>query len=160
MSEDIALLKVIFLYLPGIDFFILKTLEGKIMSKIKKIFSLVLLFVSLFVVVGCQKDNTPKEGEISAEVVVYKGDALQFEDTFIIEDGSTVFELLDKHLELEYTDSEWGANISKMAYKGVIVTLGNQEYFAFYINDEYAVSGVSSTKVKDGETYKFIVTGW
>jgi hypothetical protein len=71
-----------------------------------------------------------------------------------------VFELLDYHLDLVYTDSEWGANITEMAYNGVVVTLGNQEYFAFYINEEYAVTGVSSTDVIDGNTYKFVVTGW
>ena len=102
----------------------------------------------------------PKEGEISAIVAVYDGDEFKFQDTFIIEDGSTVFELLDYHLDLVYTDSEWGANITEMAYNGVVVTLGNQEYFAFYINEEYAVTGVSSTDVIDGNTYKFVVTGW
>lgn len=130
------------------------------MSRIKKVLSVVLLFVSLFLVVGCKDDKTPKEGEISAIVEVYDGDVLKFEDTFIIEDGSTVFELLDYHLELVYTDSEWGANITEMAYNGVVVTLGNKEYFAFYIDGEYAVTGVSSTDVVDGVTYKFVVTGW
>jgi len=130
------------------------------MSRIKKVLSVVLLFVSLFLVVGCKDDKTPKEGEISAIVEVYDDEELKFQDTFIIEDGSTVFELLDYHLELVYTDSEWGANITEMAYNGVVVTLGNQEYFAFYIDGEYAVTGVSSTDVIDGVTYKFIVTGW
>jgi len=130
------------------------------MSRINKILSVVLLFVSLFMVVGCKDDKTPKEGEVSAIVEVYDGDVKKFEDTFIIEDGSTVFELLNKHLELVYTDSEWGANITEMAYNGVVVTLGDKEYFAFYIDNEYAVTGVSSTDVKDGVTYKFVVTGW
>ena len=114
----------------------------------------------MFLVVGCQDDKTTKEGEISAIVAVYDGDEFKFQDTFIIENGSTVFELLDYHLDLVYTDSEWGANITEMAYNGVVVTLGNQEYFAFYINEEYAVTGVSSTDVIDGNTYKFVVTGW
>lgn len=130
------------------------------MSRIKKVLSAVLLFISMFLVVGCQDDKTPKEGEISAIVAVYDGDEFKFQDTFIIENGSTVFELLDYHLDLVYTDSEWGANITEMAYNGIVVTLGNQEYFAFYINEEYAVTGVSSTDVIDGNTYKFVVTGW
>lgn len=130
------------------------------MSRIKKVLSVVLLFISMFLVVGCQDDKTPKEGEISAIVAVYDGDEFKFQDTFIIENGSTVFELLDYHLDLVYTDSEWGANITEMAYNGVVVTLGNQEYFAFYINEEYYVTGVSSTDVIDGNTYKFVVTGW
>ena len=130
------------------------------MSRIKKVLSVVLLFISMFLVVGCQDDKTPKEGEISDIVAVYDGDEFKFQDTFIIENGSTVFELLDYHLDLVYTDSEWGANITEMAYNGVVVTLGNQEYFAFYINEEYAVTGVSSTDVIDGNSYKFVVTGW
>ena len=40
------------------------------MSRIKKVLSVVLLFISMFLVVGCQDDKTPKEGEISAIVAV------------------------------------------------------------------------------------------
>lgn len=54
-------------------------------------------------------------------------------------------------LDIEKEDSAYGAYITSI--NGI--SQGDNFYWSYYINDEYANVGVSSCKIEDGKTYKF-----
>ena len=54
-------------------------------------------------------------------------------------------------LDIEKEDSAYGAYITSI--NGI--SQGDNFYWSYYIDDEYANVGVSSCKIEDGKTYKF-----
>lgn len=86
-------------------------------------------------------------------VVDADGNETPFE---ITTEKATVGEaLLDEGL-IEGTDSAYGLYVTKVnGIEAVYETDGT--YWAFYINGEYASTGVDSTNVEDGATYMFKV---
>ena len=63
--------------------------------------------------------------------------------------------LLDEGL-IEGTDSAYGLYVTKV--NGIEANYDvDGTYWAFYINGEYAMTGVDSTNVEDGATYSFKV---
>ena len=86
-------------------------------------------------------------------VVDADGNETPFE---ITTEKATVGEaLLDEGL-IEGTDSAYGLYVTKVnGIEAVYETDGT--YWAFYINGEYAMTGVDSTNVEEGATYSFKV---
>ena len=90
--------------------------------------------------------------------------------TFTVVDGSgneTVFEIHtdktvvgDALLELgliEGETSQYGLYVKKV--NGITADYDvNQTYWAFYINGEYAMSGVDTTEIKEGDSYSMKVS--
>lgn len=80
------------------------------------------------------------------------------ESTFnITTDKATVGEaLLDEGL-IAGEDSEYGLYVTSV--NGVTADWDkDQTYWAFYIDDEYAMTGVDATEVTEGATYSFVLT--
>lgn len=104
-----------------------------------------------------QPDETQQLGEGSTEflftVVDKDGNETKFE---IHTDKETVGEAL---LELELIDGDDGEyGLYVKSVNGITADYDTDGvYWAFYINDEYASTGVDATPIKDGESYSFKV---
>lgn len=138
------------------------------MKSILKSTSIILLSVLLllsFSACGAQNDKD-----------VWK-DAIYTEDTTLGE-GETVFtlqvEALDKTLAftvktnektvgeallkcglIEGDEGQYGLYIKEV--NGILADYDvNKRYWAFYINDEYAMTGVDTTEIKEGDAYSLV----
>ena len=91
--------------------------------------------------------------EFSLTVVNQEGSETQFE---IHTDKETVGEALLELGLIEGEESEYGLYVKTV--NGITVDYDTDgTYWAFYINGEYASSGVDSTKITEGESYSFKV---
>ena len=82
-----------------------------------------------------------------------EGSETQFE---IHTDKETVGEALLELGLIDGEESEYGLYVKTV--NGITVDYDKDGvYWAFYINDEYASSGVDSTKITEGESYSFKV---
>ena len=126
------------------------------MKNLKKILSMFLIAAMVMVMaVGCGKSNVKGSGAHQFKFVVV--DAEGKETNFEIKtDKATVGEaLLDEKL-IEGTDSQYGLYVTKV--NGIEANYDvDGTYWAFYINGEYAMTGVDPTNVEDGATYSFKV---
>ena len=139
-------------------------------------FICVMLIVSMaFTTVGCSANEQSENNQPSTEVrnldatteqVLGEGQT-QFMFTVVDKDGNaTNFEIhTDKEtvgdalLEVELIageESEYGLFVKTV--NGITADYDvDQTYWAFYVNDEYASSGVDTTAIEDGKTYSFKV---
>ncbi|MBO5159116.1 MAG: DUF4430 domain-containing protein [Lachnospiraceae bacterium] len=129
--------------------------------------SLMLVAAMAFVVTGCNK----KEEAVVSEVTVH-------EDGEVIGEGSKEFAFTVVNMEGEetnleiHTDKETvgeallelGVIAGEDSEYGLYVKTVNGEtvdydkdgkYWAFYINGEYGMTGVDTTKIAEGESYAF-----
>ena len=135
-----------------------------------------LLIVSMtFSAIGCSTNEQSENNQPSTEVqnldaateqVLGEGQT-QFMFTVVDKDGNaTNFEIhTDKEtvgdalLEVELIageESEYGLFVKTV--NGITADYDvDQTYWAFYVNDEYASSGVDTTAIEDGKTYSFKV---
>ena len=92
---------------------------------------------------------------VSFKVVVVdaEGNETSFDYTT---DKATVGEALLEEGLIEGTESQYGLYVTKVnGIEAVYETDGT--YWAFYINGEYAMTGVDATNVEEGATYSFKV---
>jgi hypothetical protein len=59
-------------------------------------------------------------------------------------------------IKLEYETASFGVYITSLFG----IKAGANEYWAFYVNGEYANFGISETDVETGKTYKFELSGF
>lgn len=143
----------------------------------KKILSLLLLTVLIaamaLIAVGCEADKTPGTTESpvvttsASEVTVLGQGAKSFDFTVTDYDGKeTAFEIhTDKEivgdalLELELIkgeESSYGLYVKTV--NGITADYDtNGLYWAFYVDGEYALTGVDSTNIEEGKAYAFKV---
>ena len=78
--------------------------------------------------------------------------------TFTIHtDEDTVGEALLEHGLLEGEEGPYGLYVKKV--NGILADFDkNQSYWAFYINGEYAMTGVDGTEIEEGAIYKLAYT--
>ena len=138
----------------------------------KKFTSLLLcmmLIVAMALTAGCgdkkQNDNSVGQ-EVSKGNVLGEGQ-VQFTFTVVDKEGNeTTFEIHtdkttvgDALLEVDLIageESEYGLYVKTV--NGITADYDvDQTYWAFYINGEYAMTGVDSTNVEAGATYSFKV---
>lgn len=151
------------------------------MQKMKKMMSLVsvaaLLLVCLMGVTACGQQQQPEYEQPSQEAdadlglwkdaaytvntelgegattvtVQVKADERQV--TFTIHtDKTTVGEALQEHNLLEGEESQYGLFVKKV--NGIVADYDvDQYYWAFYVNGEYAMTGVDTTNIEEGVTY-------
>ena len=135
-----------------------------------------MLIVSMtFSAIGCSTNEQSENNQPSTEVqnldaateqVLGEGQT-QFMFTVVDKDGNaTNFEIhTDKEtvgdalLEVELIageESEYGLFVKTV--NGITADYDvDQTYWAFYVNDEYASSGVDTTAIEDGKIYSFKV---
>lgn len=101
------------------------------------------------------KDMTFGEGSKTVVVEVKVGD-----DSIIFTvktDKDTVGEALIEHSLIEGDESQYGLYVKKV--NGILADYDiDQSYWSFYINGEYAMSGVDTTNIDTGATYKLEYT--
>ena len=91
--------------------------------------------------------------EFMLTVVDKEGDETQFE---IHTDKETVGDALTELGFIEGEESEYGLYVKTV--NGITADYDTDGvYWAFYVNDEYASSGVDSTTITSGESYSFRV---
>lgn len=138
------------------------------MNSMKKMLSVIGMFVLIAAMAlnftGCGSNTTPEttaaqaeSAEVSFTFVVTD---LEGKDTsFEITTGkATVGEALLEEGLIAGEDSQYGLYVTSV--NGITADWDkDQTYWAFYINGEYATTGVDSTDVVAGTTYSFVLTG-
>lgn len=161
--------------------FCMVTIYKERMKKMKKMMRLVsvaaLLLMCLLGVTACGQQQLPEyeqpSQEADADLGLWK-DAAYISDTELGEgattvtvlvkaderqvtftihtDKTTVGEALQEHNLLEGEESEYGLYAKEV--NGIVADYDvDQYYWAFYINGEYAMSGVDTTNIEEGVTY-------
>ena len=89
------------------------------------------------------------EKSFTFEVVDKDGNTETFS---ITTDKTTVGEAMQEHGLLEGEESEYGLYVKKV--NGILSDYDvDQTYWGFYIDGEYALTGVDSTNIEEGVTY-------
>lgn len=121
-----------------------------------------ILFAAIIMtfIVGCSKKEDVSQSKVTSKaftltVTDKEGDESVFD---IQTEKKTVGEALIDEGLIEGTDGEYGLYITKV--NGIEAIYENDgTYWAFYINGEYATSGVDTTDVEDGARYDLKVEG-
>ena len=130
---------------------------------------MMLIVAMAFATVGCEKkdnnDNNPSATE--SETTVLGEGKTTFTFVVVDKDGSAAnFEIhTDKDivgealLDLELIAGDAGDfGLYVKTVNGITAEYDtDQTYWAFYINDEYAATGVDKTTIEEGATYSFRV---
>ena len=135
--------------------------------KFRSVLSLVLVAAMVLMFAGCgqnQGEETPEPSQNQQEVV-------EKEFTFEV----TELDGTKKEFQVKYdTEQSVGEALvneklisGEVGQYGLMVdTVDGQKYdynedgayWAFYVNGEYAMTGVDTTPIKDGEVYSFVAT--
>ena len=122
----------------------------------KKIISLLLALAMLFTLAACgAKEEAPAE-PVSFKVVVtdLEGNESTYEYT---SNAPSVGEALVAEGLIEAHEASFGLFID--AVNGIAADWDkDQTYWAFYINGEYAVTGIGETEITAGATYNLTLT--
>ena len=107
---------------------------------------------------GVYAGNRPKttQGEKQFTVTVVHGDGSRKEFSYATDEEYLGPVLLEKGL-IEGSDSEYGLMISAVDGETADWTV-NQSYWALYVGEEYAVTGIDTTPVTDAESYSLVYT--
>ena len=120
-------------------------LSGEI--NMKKLLSMLLVLIMVFSLVACGANKT--------SFTVIATDLDGKETTFEIKtDAATVGEALVEEGLIKGHDTEYGLYVDEV--NGIALDWDKDgKYWAFYINGEYAQTGVDATNVEDGAVYTF-----
>ena len=118
----------------------------------KKILSVLLALVMVFTLVAC---SAAKSETKNASFKVIATDLDGKETTFdYTTDKATVGEVLIEEGLIEGHETEYGLYVDSV--NGIALDWDKDgKYWAFYINGEYAMTGVDTTNVEDGAVYTF-----
>ena len=124
-----------------------------------------LLAAAALTLTGCKQQTTTAAPETAQQaeeasysfkfnVTMPDGEERSYE---ITTDALTVGEALLKEGLIDGEDGEYGLYVTTV--DGCMLDWeADNMYWAFYINGEYATTGVDATPVTDGETYAFVAT--
>ena len=118
----------------------------------KKILSMLLALVMVFTLVAC---GTAKSEAKNASFKVIATDLDGKETTFdYTTDKATVGEVLIEEGLIEGHETEYGLYVDSV--NGIALDWDKDgKYWAFYIDGEYAMTGVDATEITAGTTYAF-----
>lgn len=127
-------------------------------TSFKKILSMILIAAMIMTMcAGCAKKGTEATGAKEFTFVVV--DKAGNEETFQINTERAIVgdALMDEKL-IEGDSSEYGLYVTKV--NGIEAIYENDgTYWAFYVNGQYAMTGVDTTDIENGATYMFKVEG-
>ncbi len=138
----------------------------KFINKYKKSIFCFLLAVLIALLVSCNKNNAPaNESTPIADSIVGEGEA-EFIFEAVFSDGTAkAYRVKTNQAMLDEALVEAGLIGGDKTQFGLTVTTvcgvvhdfekGDKIYWSFYIDDEYAPTGVSSTEVTEGAKYSF-----
>ena len=123
----------------------------------KRMISLLLALVMVFALTACgAKEEAPAADAVSFKVVVtdLEGNETAFEYT---SSAASVGEALVAEGLIEGHETEYGLYIDTV--NGITADWDNdQTYWAFYINGEYATTGIDGTEIVADTTYDLTLT--
>ena len=142
---------------------------------LSRILCMMLIVAMALFTVGCNKDekksskdvNVTEQGKDSAVTELGQG-AVSFDFSVVDKDGNetkfvihtdkeTVGDALLEHDLIAGDEGEYGLYVKKV--NGIVADYDvDQTYWAFYVNGEYAMSGVDTTKIEAGAAYSFKVS--
>lgn len=130
-------------------------MEDKMKKRIKifSIVAIVIVAIVLGVFIATRNNDNPPETSKNITICVYNKEgeniynkAVETEKTYLID---VLKDLED--LTVVTQDSQYGAYIT--AIMGI--EQGDDYYWSYYINNDYAMVGVSSCVLEEGKTYNF-----
>lgn len=123
-----------------------------------------MILTLLFALASCGEENPWESAKYTEDTSLGEGattftlivEVLEHSVTFTVNTNEkTVGDALLKLGVIEGVDSQYGLYVKKV--NGVLADYDkNQRYWAFYVNDQYASSGVDLTEITNGETYKLV----
>ena len=118
-----------------------------------KKFKVIFLFAMLIFISACNKTDKVDENMISININVYDKEAKEIYNQEISTNEKYLSEAIKaiEDLNVITVDSEYGEYITSI----LDISEGDNYYWNYYINDEYAQVGISSCEVEDGKTYTF-----
>jgi len=131
----------------------------------RTVLGIMLLFVASLVLFGCAFEKTTAEGlgTVTFELYGEDGTLVASEDVTYV-DGDTLLSLLQDAFTVT-CQGESGDPVDSCDYVGAygVYIMGINDvhayeagtYIAFYINGEYAMTGIDSTAIEDGFVYAF-----
>ena len=126
----------------------------------KKTLALILAFIMSLALVACGgnadsgKEANTKGKAFTVEVTDLEGNETKFEYT---SDATTVGEALLAEGLIQGDAGEYGLYINTV--NGITADWDkDQTYWAFYINGEYAMTGVDATEITEGAVYGLTLT--
>ena len=122
----------------------------------KRTFALLLALVMLFAMTACGKKEAPATAPVSFKVIVtdLDGNESSFEYTT---SAASVGEALVAEGLIEGHETEYGLYIDTV--NGITADWDkDQTYWAFYINGEYATTGIDGTEIAADTTYGLTLT--
>jgi len=130
-------------------------IQGELIMK-KIWFVVTVLFVSLMLA-GCQESDTLS---FEVEVVDLSGTVLLSEDIIFNEDDiSSVVELVDQAMDLDYSTSDYGTFVNGVGgFYPTEYEASYNYYFALYINGEMSTTGIDNVVLTNGMKISFIET--
>lgn len=133
-----------------------KVINSKVLLSV---ISLVLVAAMALTITGCSNNETENPAGNTEKTFMFKVVDLDgTEKSFdITTDAKTVGEALLAEKLISGTESEYGLMVDTVNGIKYDYT-ADGAYWAFYINGEYAMTGVDSTEITDGATYSFVAT--
>ena len=154
-------------YSRGEYFYFILLKKERMIYKMKKTLSLILVFVCIFALAACQNSHSPEteklwesalysedttlgDGNVTVKVEVKAGEKSV---VFTINTNeSTIGALLGEHNLISGDMGEFGIYLKSV--NGITADYDvDRSYWAFYINGEYAMTGVDQTYIDTGATY-------
>ena len=140
------------------------------MKKIIALFLALVMALSLVACGGTDKPDTTPTTEAAVESTPVASDSAQASFTVVVTDldgtestfeytseAETVGEALVAEGLIAGDESEWGLMVTTV--NGITADWATENaYWAFYIDGEYAQTGVDATEITDGATYSFVKT--
>lgn len=122
----------------------------------KRTLSLLLALIMVIALVGCSANKEAPSAAVSFKVIVtdLDGNETAFEYT---SSAASVGEALVAEGLIEGHETEYGLYIDTV--NGITADWGaDQTYWAFYINGEYATTGIDGTEIVADTTYGLTLT--
>lgn len=131
----------------------------------RTVLGIMLFFVIFPILFGCAFARTTAEGLGEITFEVYDSEGVMVESELVTyHDGDTLLGLLQDTFTV-YCQDQSGQPSESCDYVGLygVYVMGIEDvqafvgntYIAFYINDEYAVTGIDATEIIDGNVYQF-----
>ena len=130
----------------------MKSTRNKLLASIGVLIIVIAIVTSVVVINNNNKAGT-EDNKTTITISVFDKENSNIFNEAIDTDKEILIDVLKDINELEVVteDSQYGAYITSI--KGI--EQGNNYYWSYYINDEYATVGVSSCKIEEGKTYNF-----
>ena len=122
----------------------------------KRMFALLLALVMLFAMAACGKKEAPATTPVAFKVIVTDLDGNETSFAYT-SSAASVGEALVAEGLIEGHETEYGLYIDTV--NGITADWDkDQTYWAFYINGEYATTGIDGTEITANTTYGLTLT--